>query len=544
MGRIMGKKIINILIEILLFVFILAIMLGLILKNPIYNLDEIWNYNFAHEIVRGLIPYKDINMVITPLFPYLIAGLLKIFGDELIVFRVIEALLMTSIFFITYKILSKIQGKKLYSIISVLLIIELYKDYIALDYNFLCLFFVLIIILIEINQIDKNNNDTILNKKTDKSNSDVALNKQVGPSNEKIILDKKIEILIGVLAALTICTKQTIGIFISLVSMIEPFLINCNNNNRKSALKRSLLRLLGIISVCILFAICLILTKSFNDFINYAVLGIKTFNNYLGYENVLGSEHFYIRLIAAIFPVYFVVSTVFLIILRIDLIKNKVEVVKYKNIILKMICLKVMGDGLLIIIYPISDEQHFLIGIYVLIIEFLAIIGCLLNKEKIKYCITTIEIIFICLLVYNLTGMTKINFETYIKSNKITELKHYHFIPSYNQNEMPIKLLSDFIIKNEQKGYNVKIVDSMAAIFKIPIDSYDKNYDLPQVGNIGKDGEDGLIKEIENSHNTMYLILDDEYSQNWQALNKTINYIKENCEEKGKIAFYKVYYKK
>lgn len=540
----MGKKIINILIEILLFVFILAIMLGLILKNPIYNLDEIWNYNFAHEIVRGLIPYKDINMVITPLFPYLIAGLLKIFGDELIVFRVIEALLMTSIFFITYKILNKIQGKKLYSIISVLIIIELYKDYIALDYNFLCLFFVLIIILIEINQIDKNNNDTILNKKTDKSNSDVALNKQVGPSNEKIILDKKIEILIGVLAALTICTKQTIGIFISLVSMIEPFLINCNNNNRKSALKRSLLRLLGIISVCILFAICLILTKSFNDFINYAVLGIKTFNNYLGYENVLGSEHFYIRLIAAIFPVYFVVSTVFLIILRIDLIKNKVEVVKYKNIILKMICLKVMGDGLLIIIYPISDEQHFLIGIYVLIIEFLAIIGCLLNREKIKYCITTIEIIFICLLVYNLTGMTKINFETYIKSNKIAELKHYHFIPSYNQNEMPIKLLSDFIIKNEQKGYNVKIVDSMAAIFKIPIDSYDKNYDLPQVGNIGKDGEDGLIKEIENSHNTMYLILDDEYSQNWQALNKTINYIKENCEEKGEIAFYKVYYKK
>ena len=540
----MEKKIINILIEILLFVFILAIMLGLILKNPIYNLDEIWNYNFAHEIVRGLMPYKDINMVITPLFPYLIAGLLKIFGDELIVFRVIEALLMTSIFFITYKILNKIQGKKLYSIISVLIIIELYKDYIALDYNFLCLFFVLIIILIEINQIDKNNNDTILNKKTDKSNSDVALNKQVGPSNEKIILDKKIEILIGVLAALTICTKQTIGIFISLVSMIEPFLINCNNNNRKNALKRSLLRLLGIISVCILFAIYLILTKSFNDFINYAVLGIKTFNNYLGYENVLGSEHFYIRLIAAIFPVYFVVSTVFLIILRIDLIKNKVEVVKYKNIILKMICLKVMGDGLLIIIYPISDEQHFLIGIYVLIIEFLGIIGCLLNKEKIKYYITTIEIIFICLLVYNITGLTKINFETYIKSNKITELKHYHFIPLYNQNEMPVKLLSDFIIKNEQKGYNVKIVDSMAAIFKIPIDSYDKNYDLPQVGNIGKDGEDGLIKEIENSHNTMYLILDDEYSQNWQALNKTINYIKENCEEKGKIAFYKVYYKK
>ena len=540
----MKKRVINILIEILLFVFILTIMLGLILKNTIYYLDEIWNYNFAHEIVRGLMPYKDINMIITPLFPYITAGFLKIFGDELIVFRIIEALLMTSIFFITYKILNKIQGKKLYSIISVLLIIELYKDYIALDYNFLCLFFDLIIILIEINQLDKIDNHTMLNKQNDKGNIDIKLDKQIYKDKWDTNLNKKIEVLIGIIAGLTILTKQTIGIFISLSSMVEPFLINCNKNNRKIALKKFFFRLLGIISVCLLFLVYLILTKSFNDFINYAVLGIKTFKNYVGYSDLLISDHYYIRVIAAMMPMYLLASIPILIALRIDLIKNKIEIVKYKNTILKTICLTVMGVGLLITIYPIANIDHFLIGAYVLIIQFLGIIGCLLNKSDIKYFISAIEIICIFLLSYCLTKITVTNLKTYIIEDKITELKHYYYIPSYNQLEVPIKLIDDFIIRSEQNGYNVKIVDSMAAVFKIPIDRYDKNYDLALIGNIGKDGEDGLIKEIENSHNTIYIILRDEEPQNWQALNKTINYIKSNCEEKGKIIFYKVYYKK
>ena len=33
--------------------------------------DEIWGYGFTHNIYKGLIPYKDFNMVITPFFPFI-----------------------------------------------------------------------------------------------------------------------------------------------------------------------------------------------------------------------------------------------------------------------------------------------------------------------------------------------------------------------------------------------------------------------------------------------------------------------------------------
>ena len=46
----------------------------------LYSHDEIWIYGFGTNIVDGLIPYKDFNMVITPFFPYLLSIVLSIFG--------------------------------------------------------------------------------------------------------------------------------------------------------------------------------------------------------------------------------------------------------------------------------------------------------------------------------------------------------------------------------------------------------------------------------------------------------------------------------
>ena len=60
--------------------------------------DEIWNYGFAYNIATGLIPYKDFNMIITPLFPILGAIFLSIFGKNLIVYHIFNALICTTIF--------------------------------------------------------------------------------------------------------------------------------------------------------------------------------------------------------------------------------------------------------------------------------------------------------------------------------------------------------------------------------------------------------------------------------------------------------------
>ena len=31
------------------------------------NLDEVWNYGFAHNIYKGLVPYLDFNMAVSKL---------------------------------------------------------------------------------------------------------------------------------------------------------------------------------------------------------------------------------------------------------------------------------------------------------------------------------------------------------------------------------------------------------------------------------------------------------------------------------------------
>ena len=72
------------------------------------NLDEVWNYGFSNNIYNGLIPYKDFNMVITPLFPLLGSIFLFIFGSNILTFHIFGSLILT----ITIYLISKLVKDK------------------------------------------------------------------------------------------------------------------------------------------------------------------------------------------------------------------------------------------------------------------------------------------------------------------------------------------------------------------------------------------------------------------------------------------------
>ena len=109
-------------LSILIFIGIILVISPFILSRNLNNLDEIWNYNFARNVADGLVPYRDFNMVQTPLLP-LIAGLmLKLFGNELIVMRILAILLIASIFFMIYKILKLLKINTLYNLLFLLLL--------------------------------------------------------------------------------------------------------------------------------------------------------------------------------------------------------------------------------------------------------------------------------------------------------------------------------------------------------------------------------------------------------------------------------------
>lgn len=60
------------LIDIAVFCITILLFLATVLPRNLANLDEIWNFNFARNIANGLIPYKDLNMLQTPLLPFIL----------------------------------------------------------------------------------------------------------------------------------------------------------------------------------------------------------------------------------------------------------------------------------------------------------------------------------------------------------------------------------------------------------------------------------------------------------------------------------------
>ena len=75
------------------------------------------------------------------------------------------------------------------------------------------------------------------------------------------------------------------------------------------------------------------------------------------------------------------------------------------------------------------------------------------------------------------------------------------------------------------------------------MDIYNKNFDMFLKGNIGKNGEEGLISNIENSTNNIYLIKKEGATLNWQTPKSVIEYIRKNMKKLGSIKYYDIYCK-
>ena len=314
-----------------------------------------------------------------------------------------------------------------------------------------------------------------------------------------------------------------------------------NKEQFKEYLKIALTRIVGILLPVIILIIYLICNNALVDFINYAILGIKTFSNKISYVTLFASDKIEIRALALLMPISIISISVMLIIAN---TKKKEDIE-----ILKLLTLLVYSLSIIIVMYPISDEIHFLIGGLIAIIGLVYIIFLLTkiiyngiersNKFKIYKLITSI----ICIIVFAFILEVSItNIYNYIKVEKNVEISHYKNIEISEGLSKQIKIIDDFILEKEQEGKKVYILDAEAAIYMIPINKYNKDYDMFLKGNIGKDGEQGQIEKIKNkSENELLLIRKPNLRTNWQTPLNVINYVRENLEKKGEISIYEVY---
>ena len=194
--------------------------------------------------------------------------------------------------------------------------------------------------------------------------------------------------------------------------------------------------------------------------------------------------------------------------------------------------------------YPIADNIHFLISITPCYILLFYGMGIVLNKikwESFKYALEFFEITsFIFIILF--TGYTEIKYREELSAlSKYRSLNHFSNIIVDQKLEKIVKDVDNYIVTSEKDAY---ILDSNAALYMIPLDRYNKNYDMFLRGNLGSGGEEKQIRNIEeNSENTRYLILNNNYNLNWQTPKEVINYIKERFVKSGTVGIYDIYEK-
>ena len=234
------KKIINKIKEkdIDIILMLIIIITPLIVLTPIEVGDEIWNFGFVYKMSNGLLPYKDLNIIVTPLFHIIGVAFLKVFGKSLLSFKIYNIVICLTTYFTMFKIFKNLNIKKENSIIYLLLIF-LITSGIAVsgaNYNLLAIEFVLITILL-------------------------------------VVKNKQNYIVYGLLIFATALTKQNIGIYLA-IGLTGYILVNRIDIIKKVFKMYITVCLSGIIFLFVLNKIGILY-----DFYSYTFAGIMEFKN-------------------------------------------------------------------------------------------------------------------------------------------------------------------------------------------------------------------------------------------------------------------------
>ena len=206
--------------------------------------------------------------------------------------------------------------------------------------------------------------------------------------------------------------------------------------------------------------------------------------------------------------------------------KNKLfkeEIIKNINIISILAFLQLM------VAYPIFNVSHIDFALFYMYLLLVYIIYNLfyelLCDKKLIYKVTKTLIILLISIAVIRIG---IYFSKVINSYEYSNL----YFGSLLKDDLKekIKEVTEYINNSDE---NVIVYSTEAALYMMPLNRSNGNLDEPLLGNFGKDGEDGVIKEISEMENTQIIINKDK--KVYQESDKVINYIKENLNYVGNI---------
>ncbi len=467
---------------------------GIVFSVNVTNSDEVWNFANLYKLYNGFEIYKDVNIIITPLFFYIGLIFFKILGSNILVFRLYHIIIMVSLYFTTYLLLKELKINKKIAIIIVLCFIIFEKYHLLTsqaNYNTMALLFCVIGIYLYIKKCKYN------------------------------------WVIQGIILFLIFMTKQNIGVLYAIGLLVCTLL---ENNNLKEKIKKYIQELAVFMLFFMLMLFYFYKKNILIDFWNFAVLGIREF----------ASKNVFIEISSMIIMIFFIIINI---VLAVAFIKNKkVDKKQKKNILI----LESFSIPINLIAIPILNKMHFLLASYISVITFIYLISIMLKEIKFN---NSKKIIKIILVIFSIFA---ISFSTYyfvewlylINNNPIVVDKHYKPFFGGIMLEDTKKSTDNVLNYVENNKNSVIILSPKAEIYAVLMNKNNGIFDLPLKGNLGKEGEKGLLEKIKNLHNTEILIEKSEDNMLWQESLIVREYIKKNMEKIGEIEEFDIYMKK
>lgn len=444
------------------------------------NLDEMWNYNFVKNYVMGELPYKDYNMLQTPLFILFPVILMKIFGCQLIIFRIVGVLIQFFIFSLMYFLISKITKIRLFSIFLTIVLQAYDTLFYIYNYNYLNLLIVMIIFI-------------------------CFENKEKYPN--------QLRICIPLLVGITPLVKQSTGALLIAAYVVILILEHFIKKEKIFIIVKQ------IIVMCIpmlIFIIWLSLKGILIDWWDYCIYGVTTFTNkYTLYQAITTFPFVSFSLILIIIViVYYIVRVV----------KGNSSMVEFDYFIISIAHFSVA--------YPLCDSYHYYISILPFIVFTFKVIKLSECKKYVKIILkSAIFIVLVLLTIYSVVPLEKCY---------MTNFDNLKYIPINKNTITQIQCVDDYIIQNSKKGVPVYIADSASVALTIPLNIYRKNWDMLLIGNLGKT----TYKEILNvENNALILTRDNKENYSLQECIGLINYVEKNYKKVDKVGVFNVYKK-
>lgn len=476
---------------ILIFLAVIATMNLPIIQNG----DELWTFANTYKLYNGISLYNENNIIVTPLFFWIGNLIFKVLGATFFTYRIYNIILTFSLYAVVYRILKTCKIKKeIAIIITIALMFMLFViNKVGADYTVLALIYFYIGVLNLLKNIDKKAN---------------------------IIFQ-------GIILFAIFMTKQNVAVYYGIA--LFAYLLS-----KPQKIKNILLLGMTTIIPVILFLGYEFAIGEFYNFINYTVLGIKEFAQ----NNIIVEDKLYTQTGIAIQISAILIGSIQI---RDDKIKNK------KDEILKILFIFSVAN--IMLGYPIFNLYHVSTGIIIPIIMIIYLVYNYVSnaqiseklKNKLNISITNIiAIITIALVIlaakflyksHELLNSSKFSKEDPFFGGVITKEE-----PEYDE-------VINFIKQKEEDGEKVIIFDIRANLYMVPLKKNNQNYDLPMLGNWGKNGENVVLEDIKNKQNTYFLTYEETRRITTQESKKIKEYMKENFINKGTIGKYNIYYK-